>query len=67
MMVGRNQRPDGPPVAGRGPLFEFDASSLLFNCTPVRCYDVSSDGQRFYVTRCGPPRPVRPSRTSTSS
>ncbi len=52
----------GPPLRpGRPrPLFPFDPSSLAFNCTPVRCYDVSADGQRFYVRQSRPAAPRPP-------
>jgi serine/threonine-protein kinase len=41
-------------------LFDFDPASLQFACAPVRCYDVSPDGQRFYARQYGaaPPPPV---------
>jgi hypothetical protein len=32
-------------------LFKFESSDLLFDCIPARCFDVASDGQRFYVTQ----------------
>ena len=43
----------GSPVAlGRPrPLFAFDPRVLGFSCTPLRCYDVAPDGQRFYVVQ----------------
>jgi serine/threonine-protein kinase len=53
--------PGSPPRIGRPrPLFAFDPRLLTFACTPVRCYDVAADGQRFYVTqtRTPPPPPV---------
>jgi hypothetical protein len=41
-------------------LFEFDHRDLSFVCTPVRCYDVAPDGQRFYTrqSRTLPPPAV---------
>jgi hypothetical protein len=38
-----------PPRLGRArPLFQFDLRELVLACAPVRCYDVASDGKRFY-------------------
>jgi Tol biopolymer transport system component len=38
------------------PLFEYvDSDELSFVCFPSPCYDVSRDGQRFFVTRTTPP------------
>ena len=52
----------GPPVTvGRPrPLFGLKGSALNFSCGPVRCFDISPDGQRFYGIRITtpPPRPV---------
>jgi hypothetical protein len=41
-------------------LFEFDPRVLWFRGGLVRCYDVTLDGQRFYVMRARnpPPPPV---------
>jgi dipeptidyl aminopeptidase/acylaminoacyl peptidase len=41
-------------------LFAFDDSALKFVCEPARCYDVSPDGQRFYLAQplAPPPPPV---------
>jgi serine/threonine-protein kinase len=50
----------GRPIGRPKPLFEFDRSSLGFSCSPVRCYDVSGDGQRFYVMQLGPAPPSKP-------
>jgi Tol biopolymer transport system component len=53
--------PGSPPRIGTPRrLFEFDPRDLNFGCTPLRCYDVAPDGQRFYVTqtRPAPPPPV---------
>jgi Tol biopolymer transport system component len=48
--------PGPPPRVGRPhELFPFDPRETRFGCAPVRCYDVSSDGQRFYVTRTHTP------------
>ena len=41
-------------------LFDFDLKSLAFVCSPLRCYDVSPDGQRFFTTRTLPAPPVTP-------
>jgi serine/threonine-protein kinase len=43
----------GSPVALGRPrlLFPFDPRVLGFSCTPLRCYDVAPDGQRFYVVQ----------------
>ena len=44
--------PGSPPRIGRPrALFSFDPRELRFACAPVRCYDVTADGQRFYVTQ----------------
>jgi Tol biopolymer transport system component len=42
---------DGPRIGRPRPLFPFDAGELLFLSDPLRAYDVSPDGLRFYVTR----------------
>jgi serine/threonine-protein kinase len=42
---------DGSRVGRPRPLFPFDAGELLFLGDPLRAYDVSSDGLRFYATR----------------
>jgi Tol biopolymer transport system component len=50
----------GPPIRVGQPrvLFEYDDRTLYLDCSPVRCYDVSSDGQRFYTTQFRmPPNP----------
>ncbi len=43
----------GSPVALGRPrlLFPFDPRVLGFSCTPLRCFDVAPDGQRFYVVQ----------------
>jgi len=41
-------------------LFDFDPTSLTLGCFPLRCYDVSPDGQRFFATRTLPAPPVTP-------
>jgi hypothetical protein len=47
-----------PPRIGRPrPLFEFDPYNLMLACTPVRCYDIAPDGQRFYTTQARTPAP----------
>lgn len=53
--------PGSPPRIGRPrALFSFDPRDLRLACTPVRCYDVAADGERFYVTQtqAPPPPPV---------
>jgi eukaryotic-like serine/threonine-protein kinase len=46
-----------PPRIGRPRvLFDFDPQNLILDCTPVRCYDVAPDGQRFYAVQ----RPISP-------
>jgi hypothetical protein len=52
---------------GSGPRFIAASPRLLFkerytNTTPVRGYDVTSDGQRFLMTREKDRPPVNPSR-----
>ena len=50
--------PGSPPRIGRPhELFAFDPRELRFACTPVRCFDVTSDGQNFYATRTETPPP----------
>jgi serine/threonine-protein kinase len=41
-------------VARPKALFDFDGANIGFGCTPVRCYDVAADGQRFFTTRTLP-------------
>jgi serine/threonine-protein kinase len=42
-------KPGSPPQIGRArPLFQFDLRELVLGCFPMRCYDVASDGERFY-------------------
>jgi hypothetical protein len=50
-MMAVDFAPGSPrPAIGRPrKLFEFNPRELAFACTPVRCYDVAPDGQRFYV------------------
>ena len=43
------------------PLFDFDSSTLVLACEPLRCYDVAPDGQRFFATR-RLPAPLRAAR-----
>jgi serine/threonine-protein kinase len=53
--------PGLPPRIGHPhPLFEFDDRDVKFDCSPVRCYDVAPDGQRFYAVQwqTPPPPPV---------
>jgi dipeptidyl aminopeptidase/acylaminoacyl peptidase len=40
-----------PRIGAPRSLFQFKTDSFSFSCTPVRCYDVSPDGMRFYVFR----------------
>ena len=49
----------GPPgVIGQPKrLFAFKPHDLEFSCGPLRCFDVSPDGQRFYVVQTPPPPP----------
>jgi serine/threonine-protein kinase len=42
------------------PLFEFDPVYLRLACTPVRCYDVAPDGQRFFGVQQRPAPPLPP-------
>ncbi len=57
-MMAVDFAPGSPPRTGSPhQLFEFDQRDLSFNCDPTRCYDVSRDGQRFYVVQR---RPVPP-------
>jgi serine/threonine-protein kinase len=51
--------PGSPPRIGRPRvLFAFDPRELDARCSPLRCYDVSPAGDRFYMfqTRSLPPR-----------
>jgi hypothetical protein len=50
----------GPPVVIGQPrrLFAFNLRDLGFSCAPLRCYDVSPDGQRFYVVQHPNPLPL---------
>jgi len=41
-------------------LFRFDPAALTMGCVPVRCFDVSPDGQRFYATQYRPRQPTPP-------
>jgi hypothetical protein len=38
-----------PRIGAPRLLFEFDGRDLKLECEPGRCFDVASDGQRFYV------------------
>jgi dipeptidyl aminopeptidase/acylaminoacyl peptidase len=60
-MITVEFEPRSPPRIGHPrSLFEFDPRDLALDCTPVRCFDVASDGQRFYAVqaRNPPPRSV---------
>jgi len=48
----------GPPMAIGRPrrLFAIDPT-LNFSCSPVRCFDVTPDGQRFYAVQTPKPLP----------
>jgi serine/threonine-protein kinase len=52
MMVADIPPDLGVRVGRPRPLFEYvDSDELSFACVPSPCYDVSRDGQRFFVTR----------------
>ena len=56
-MMAAAFEPGSPPGRPR-PLFEFNVTELALPCLPMRCYDVSRDGQRFYgVKRLTPQWP----------
>jgi eukaryotic-like serine/threonine-protein kinase len=58
-MMVVEMRASGPGTPRR--LFTFDRAELSMSCEPIRCFDVSRDGQRFYATkrlRREPPAPV---------
>lgn len=61
-MMAADFEPGVPPrISTPRPLFNFDDRHLgAFACYPVRCYDVSRDGQRFYLIQTStlPPSPV---------
>jgi eukaryotic-like serine/threonine-protein kinase len=60
-MMAVDFEPGTPPRIGTPRLlFKFDPRGPLFNCAPVRCYDVAPDGQHFFVvqTPTPPPAPV---------
>ncbi|MCL4813064.1 MAG: protein kinase [Vicinamibacteraceae bacterium] len=59
MMVASFEPASPPRIGAPRPLFDLE-SDLLFLCNPVRCYDVSPDGQRFYVVQIPalPPLPA---------
>jgi len=49
--------PGSPSGIGRPrELFTFEGH-LFVSCTPVRCYDVAADGQRFYAVKQATPPP----------
>ena len=57
-MMAVDFAPGSPPRIGRPhTLFEFELGDLGFMCSPLRCYDVAPDGQRFYAVRHGTPPP----------
>jgi serine/threonine-protein kinase len=48
-MMAATFEPGSPPRIGRPrQLFHFDGRGLGIACYPMRCYDVASDGERFY-------------------
>jgi hypothetical protein len=51
MMVAGFEPGSPPRVGAPRPLFEFGWNDLRFWCTPIRCYDVAPDGQRFFVVQ----------------
>lgn len=60
-MMAVDFQPGAPPRIGTPQLlFQFDPRRLVFGCSPVRCYDVAPDGQRFVAvqTPTPPPAPV---------
>jgi hypothetical protein len=48
---------EGPRIGRPRTLFEFDGYNLIFDCFPTRCFDVASDGQRFYAVQARTPSP----------
>jgi hypothetical protein len=48
---------EGPRIGRPRTLFEFDGYDLIFDCFPTRCFDVASDGQRFYAVQARTPSP----------
>jgi hypothetical protein len=57
-MMAVDFAPGSPPRIGRPrELFAFDPRELRFACAPVRCFDVTGDGQNFYATRTETPPP----------
>jgi serine/threonine-protein kinase len=52
----------GPPLrlGTPKPLFEFTLGDLLFTSTQVRAYDLTPDGQRFFVFQARPRPPMPP-------
>ena len=53
--------PGSPPRIGRPhPLFAFDNREFFATCATVRCFDVASDGQRFYGVQARIPPPPPP-------
>jgi dipeptidyl aminopeptidase/acylaminoacyl peptidase len=61
LMMAVDFEAGSPPRLSRPKrLFEFDQLDIPLACTPVRCYDVAPDGQRFYAVqyRTPPPPPV---------
>jgi eukaryotic-like serine/threonine-protein kinase len=51
-MMAADFEPGTPPRVGTPRmLFEFPLRALDLACVPLRCYDVSADGQRFYTVQ----------------
>jgi Tol biopolymer transport system component len=57
MMVVEFEAGLPPRIGTPRPLFQYDPSELQMHCMPTRCYDVSPDGQRFYVVQATQPPP----------
>ena len=51
MMVVAFHAGSPPRIGTPQVLFDFDPQQLFLGCTPVRCYDVAPDGQRFYAVQ----------------
>ena len=60
MMVVSFQAGSPPRIGTPQMLFDFDPQQLLLGCTPVRCYEVAPDGQRFYAVQSGASPPGLP-------
>ena len=61
MMAASVDLSTAPPRFGTPrPLFEFAFMDMGLACTPVRCYDVAPDGQRFFGVKAEPREPTPP-------